>query len=31
MFHKLDYDDLRVAIKNHAKDIKNNITRENMD
>ena len=29
MFHKLEYEDLRVAIKNYAKDIKNNITREN--
>ena len=27
MFHKLEYEDLRVAIKNYAKDIKNNITR----
>jgi len=31
MFHKLEYEDLRVAIKNYAKDIKNNITRENVD
>ena len=29
MFHKLGYEDLRIAIKNYAKDIKNNITREN--
>ena len=29
MFHKLGYEDLPVAIKNNAKDIKNNITREN--
>ena len=29
MFHKLEYEDLRIAIKNYAKDIKNNITREN--
>ena len=29
MFHKFEYEDLRVAIKNYAKDIKNNITREN--
>ena len=28
MFHKMGYEDLRVAIKNYAKDIKNNITRE---
>ena len=31
MFHKLEYEDLRVAIKNYAKDIKNNITREIVD
>jgi TFIIF-interacting CTD phosphatase-like protein len=31
MFHKLDYEDLRVAIKDYKKDIKNNITRENID
>ena len=29
MFLKLEYEDLRTAIKNYAKDIKNNITREN--
>ena len=31
MFHKLEYEDLRVALKDYAKDIKNNITRENME
>ena len=29
MFHKVGYEDLRVAIKDYSKDIKNNITREN--
>ena len=28
MFHKFGFEDLRVAIKNHAKDIKTNITRQ---
>ena len=31
MFHKLGYEDLRVAIKNYAKEIKANITREYED
>ena len=29
MFHKLEYEDLRTAIKNYSKEIKINITREN--
>ena len=28
MFHKIGYEDLRVAIKNYANEIKNNITRD---